>query len=443
VAGRGGAEETDHGWKKRLEDAIKNTSPAASLKAALAPLAIFGEIEIDILMAIVEGQSEEWRHRLHDPAAGFNLPPDYPLAGAVAIYVWTINDPPVYAVVNRELWNPDRRVPGASGAAGIGPRLRACLPFIRFLIDACRALPPEYVYRGEVRRGVKWVYPSPDHHDVQAHFAEGKTLMYFEFKSTSKRQEVMTRPHFLGVGAGPRTLLTLRVREAYCIEKFSFFQGLRSEFEVLVLPLAKFQVVMAQKNIIDPKETESLEKSGFPDAVVLQQIVDGGAAGAAREKAEQERQDAELARRLQQQLRVEEEVLCVRRFCLTVSVRRRVFVRRKKHCIGVGLVCACLCTYTCARAHTHTHTRELTNTHMYTCTHIVSYSLALTQAKAEAETKRKEEAAAKQKAAAEAKVATPHSALLDPQRQQRFRGSLTVYMYLWTYTYMYMYVGIC
>ena len=186
-----------------------------------------------------------------------------------------------------------------------------------------------------MRRGVKWVYPSPDHHDVQAHFAEGKTLMYFEFKSTSKRQEVMTRPHFLGVGAGPRTLLTLRVREAYCIEKFSFFQGLRSEFEVLVLPLAKFQVVMAQKNIIDPKETESLEKSGFPDAVVLQQIVDGGAAGAAREKAEQERQDAELARRLQQQLRVEEEVLCVRRFCLTVSVRRRVFVRREKHCIRV------------------------------------------------------------------------------------------------------------
>ena len=60
----------DHGWKKRLEDAIKNTSPAASLKAALAPLAIFGEIEIDILMAIVEGQSEEWRHRLHDPAGG-------------------------------------------------------------------------------------------------------------------------------------------------------------------------------------------------------------------------------------------------------------------------------------------------------------------------------------------------------------------------------------
>jgi len=65
------------------------------------------------------------------------------------------------------------------------------------------------------------------------------------------------------------------------------------------------------------------------------------------------------------------------------------------------------------------------------------------EAKKKAETKRKEEAAAKQKAAAEAKVATPHSALLDPQRQQRFRGSLTVYMYLCTYTYMYMYVDIC
>ena len=86
-------------------------------------------------------------------------------------------------------------------------------------------------------------------------------------------------------------------------------------------------------------------------------------------------------------------------------------------------------TRMCLSVHTHTHTH--TNSQTHTCTHIISDSLALTQAKAEAETKRKEEAAAKQKAAAEAKVATQHSALLDPQRQQRFRGSLTVYMYVY------------
>ena len=79
-------------------------------------------------------------------------------------------------------------------AYSINPRLVACLPFIKYLISACKSLPAEYIYTGKVRRGVKYVYPSLDHHDPEAHFQMGKMLMWFEFKSTSKRQEVMTRP---------------------------------------------------------------------------------------------------------------------------------------------------------------------------------------------------------------------------------------------------------
>ena len=236
-----------------------------------------------------------------------DLPLSYQLDDALIIYLYTLNDPPIYAVINRELWNPDRRVPGATGAYSINPRLLACLPFIKSLISACKSLPAEYIYSGKVRRGVKYVYPSLDHHDPEAHFQMGKMLMWFEFKSTSKRQEVMTRPHFLGVGAGARTLFDIEVLEAYCIEKFSIFQGARSEFEVLILPFAKFEVLMAQKNIIDPKETHSLEKSGFPDVVFLRQIKDEDADQVQRQKQEQERKDAELAKQLQQQLRVEQE----------------------------------------------------------------------------------------------------------------------------------------
>ena len=62
----------------------------------------------------------------------------------------------------------------------------------------------------------------------------------------------MTRDHFCGVDAGPRTIFTIEARYAYSIEKFSFFHGVNSEHEVLILPLSKFQVKFAQKNIIDP-----------------------------------------------------------------------------------------------------------------------------------------------------------------------------------------------
>ena len=297
----------DHVWKRKLANAIRDTKPAASVKEAVEPLAIFDEIDMEDVLAAIDGQSEVWQQELYDPKAGFNLPPSYPVGRAVAIYLYTRNYPPIYAVINRELWNPDRRVAGADGARGINPRLAACLPFIRYLIDACKSLPAAYVYRGKVRRGVKYVYPSLEHHDPEAHFRAGKTLVWFEFKSTSKRQEVMTRPHFLGVEAGARTLFELEVFDAYCIEKFSSFQGARSEYEVLILPLAKFEVVMAQKNIIDPKETKSLQKSGFPDVVILRQIQDADADQAQRQKAEQERQDAELARQLHEQLCAEEQ----------------------------------------------------------------------------------------------------------------------------------------
>ena len=98
--------------------------------------------------------------------------------------------------------------------------------------------------------------------------------MWHEFKSTSKKQEVLTRPHFCGVEPGPRTIFTVEACRGYDIEKFSFFQGVDSEFEVLFRPLSKFKVSHAAKNIINPKDTSSLERSGFPDAVALQQVDD-------------------------------------------------------------------------------------------------------------------------------------------------------------------------
>ncbi len=81
-------------------------------------------------------------------------------------------------------------------------------------------------------------------------------MAWYEFKSTSKKAEVMTRDHFCGVDAGPRTVFIVDVICGYDISRFSFFQGLDSEYEVLLLPMSQFEVVHAAKNIIDPKESE-------------------------------------------------------------------------------------------------------------------------------------------------------------------------------------------
>ena len=59
---------------------------------------------------------------------------------------------------------------------------------------------------------------------------------------------------------------------AYDIAPFSHFQGEVSEHEVLFRPLARFKVIDATKNILDPFETKKLAKSGFPDMVKLEQI---------------------------------------------------------------------------------------------------------------------------------------------------------------------------
>ena len=243
--------------------------------------------------------TQAWRERLYSESGGFNLPETYHVDWAIAIRVYTMSDPPVYRIVNREMFNPKRRKPG--GNHSISDGLSACMPFIRLLKDALENLPESYVFRGQVRRGVKWSFPSPDDHDPVGYFVVGQRVMWYEFKSTSTKQEVMTREHFCGVTAGPRTIFIIDVLLAFAIKKFSFFQGVENEHEVLLLPLSEFVVVHAARNIIDPHETVSVQRSGFPDTVHLRQVepVEGRT---------QEEADTALAREIQQQLDLEHAV---------------------------------------------------------------------------------------------------------------------------------------
>ena len=255
----------DYSWKRTLTKLLADTPLPTSLADAVQSLV---DVDLDLLNDVVEGKQSEWSETLYSRNGGFQLPPSYPLDYAIAIHVYTLEDPSVYRVVNRAMFNPNRR----QGIGGVSAELRACLPYIKFLDAALAALPEEYIFRGEVRRGIKHVFPSTDSHNPQTYFTEGARIMWYEFKSTSERQEVMTRPHFCGVEAGPRTIFSVSACRGYSIKKFSFFQGALSEYEVLFRPLSEFKVKLAQKNIIDPKEMSSVQRSGFPDMITLEQV---------------------------------------------------------------------------------------------------------------------------------------------------------------------------
>ena len=264
-----GSFDIDHVWGKCLQRALLETARCSSLEDALRPLtSYFPEINAGDLQAAVDGQRMIWRTELYDPAGDFKLPKSYLVDWAACIYAYTLSNPKVFKVVNREMFSPDRR----SSGGGVSDGLRACLPYIRFLIDALKALPARFRFKGQVYRGVKHCYPTPENHDPVRHFRVGKRLRWDEFKSTTKEQGVITGPHFCGMGAGPRTKFTIDVTEGYDISLFSAFQGVNSEHEVLLLPLSYFVVVHAARNIIDPKETVNLQRSGYPDTVHLRQV---------------------------------------------------------------------------------------------------------------------------------------------------------------------------
>jgi hypothetical protein len=268
-------------WKRRLTCAISETPLEQSLLDALRPLVgLLEGIDMADLEAVIEDKRAEWRNELYSDGGSYQLPRTYLLDFAIAIHLYTLSDPAVHKVINRAMFNPQRRGAAAAAAAAaavggagrVSAELTACLPFIKFLDAALEALPAAYVFKGRVCRGVQWCYPSPARHDPEGYFATGKMVMWYEFKSTSTSMEVMTRDHFCGMRPGPRTIFTIDACRAYSIEKFSIFQGMEKEYEVLFRPLSQFRVVHATKMIIDAAERSSLERSGFPDNVSLVQI---------------------------------------------------------------------------------------------------------------------------------------------------------------------------
>jgi len=270
----------DENWAQLLRGRLDSMAPAATLEYALQLLSHFPDIDMNALLDTARSIQRAWRASGRMAALGL---PDSFLPFAVAIYLYTLETigllpGSVYKVVNGSM-----RVRERNGPGGIGADLENCLPYIKFLDEALRRLPDQFIVRGKVRRGVKWVYPSPAitgdlRHDPDSYFRPGNELYWYEFKSTSTNPEVMTRPHFCGVEPGPRTIFTVTATCGYDIKDFSAIP----EAEVLFRPLVRLRVVGAARNVIDGRKPEdggptTLAESGHPDQVILQQIEEAGA----------------------------------------------------------------------------------------------------------------------------------------------------------------------
>jgi hypothetical protein len=173
-----GQVRSDHAWSRRLRLLLESTVLQPTLVRALLHLSPTIAVDMDLLLEVVEEQAKEWRLSKHMERLG--LPEDF-LQFALAIYVYTLEDPAIYKIVNKAMFEPSRRVKGApSGPSGsdLSNELSACAPYIKFLDEALRRLPARFRFRGRVQRGVKWVYPSPDNHDPESYFRPGAILTW-------------------------------------------------------------------------------------------------------------------------------------------------------------------------------------------------------------------------------------------------------------------------
>ena len=209
----------------RFKKALRQEPLAASVLDSLRPLAEAHGLDMEELAFVIETRVPTMRATLErEGIASFSMD------CAIAIYLYTIDEPKLYKFINTACHAADRDV----GQGGLSPSLRACMPYIKFLDTALERLPAKYHFKGRANRGVKWAFPKPEDHDPEAHFPKGRQFFWYEFKSAAFKFEVMYQETFCGE-SGPRTIFTIEACESYMISAFSQFP---TEAEALFRPLA-------------------------------------------------------------------------------------------------------------------------------------------------------------------------------------------------------------
>jgi len=114
--------------------------------------------------------------------------------------------------------------------------LKPFFPYLQLMLTARSKLPK---YTGSVWRGVKGV-------DLRAQYPKNKEVWWWAFSSTTKQLRTLTNPMFLGT-SGVRTVFMIEIVHGVDLQRYSAFQGVASEAEVLLYPGTKFKVVDAME----------------------------------------------------------------------------------------------------------------------------------------------------------------------------------------------------
>ena len=142
-------------------------------------------------------------------------------AGALRLYT---AESDFYPTLNRLLRTRDRSA------------LIPFFPYLQLMLTARSKLPK---YNSPVWRGVKGV-------DLRAQYPKDKEVWWWAFSSTTKQLQTLTNPMFLGT-SGVRTVFMIEIVHGVDLQRYSAFQGVASEAEVLLYPGTKLKVVDAME----------------------------------------------------------------------------------------------------------------------------------------------------------------------------------------------------
>lgn len=260
--------EDEFDWARNVMVELRLTPSVKTFDDAIAPMRQEWPEEFDMPRsnAYMEMFELELGDKFEKLAIKHNEPAfrNYPRKFAKALYGYSLeknqHGVSLYKISSTALFEKATRSTKSA-------KVKAVLVFYKFLIGACNALPDCLRCYTRCHRGVKWVFPSPDDHNPESYFHEGRELLWFEFKSSTRAFSLMGKPDFCG-HEGPRTVFSVKTNgSCWDISDFSAF-GTREQ-ETLFLPLTAFRVAYAQKKCLPQRDDEAW--FGFPDEVVLEQ----------------------------------------------------------------------------------------------------------------------------------------------------------------------------
>eukprot|EP01046_Picozoa_sp_COSAG06_P013167 COSAG06_NODE_792_length_12273_cov_19.284048_1_plen_502_part_00 len=284
-------------WLRTLGREIEAQPVPASIEEAIEPLRRVG-----VNVAAVQAAADRLERKSpadRSPTDWRHTHPDFPLLYALAMHIYTLQDPNVYTRLNRAMYDTPNR---GNGPGGISAELDACLPFIKLLdVALVEAAIAFGFFVGQVFRGVKHAFPSAAAHDPERYFPVGRELPWFQFCSSSEKFDVMFRPWFCG-RTGPRTIFKVRSCEGVSVKPFS---AMPDEDEVLFRPLARFRVTASTRQLLptdlqDPPAPAN--QAGFPDDVQLVQLATPSTQWVEEQRRERLRESMAAQRRLRAEL---------------------------------------------------------------------------------------------------------------------------------------------